>query len=259
MKNSIRYEWRRLTSTPGLYLLSIVAVLGAVATSWLLSVMMAELMPEMTERVATEAATVAATRTPFLPLAAGLLGSFSLGQEKRYETLTYAFLVTPNRNTLLGAKALITLLITTVWALVSIPSAVVISNAVLKSGHVFHGEPRVLFGFLGLAYLWALAGLAAGVLLSRTGAVLLLIVGSTVVEPLLSQLLSRLGGWGTWTAAYLPFTAGSALIGFDSSDFSEAIAETTQSLPASAGAAVALTYLGIALGLAYRHIRKIVI
>lgn len=256
MKGAMRYEWVRLTTTRGFAVLTAVSILGAVIVSWAMTMMMTNLAPGMSSSAAMEASTVAATRTPFLLLAAGLLGALSFGNEKRHGTLIHALLATPDRKVLLAAKTVVTLLITTIWTVVSVAAAVVVSNAVLNSGHAFQSEPRVLLGFLALANLWALAGIAAGVLLSRTGAIVLLVVGSTVVEPLLSQLLAKIELWGTSGAAYLPFTAGSALISFENPGFSEVLAETAQRLPALGGAAVFFMYIALAQGAALRRVLK---
>jgi ABC-2 type transport system permease protein len=256
MKGALRYEWRRLTTTRGLFVLTAVVVLGALVVSWAMTMMMANLAPNMSMAAATEATTVAATRTPFLLLAAGLLGALAFGQEKRHGTTIHALLATPDRKKLLAAKTVMTLLITTIWTLVSVPAAIAVSNTVLNTGKALQSEPQVLLGFLVLANLWALAGIAAGILLSRTGAIVLLVVGSTLVEPLLGQLLSRFEIWGTSGAAYLPFTAGSALISFENPGFSEAIAETSQRLPSLAGAVVFLIYIVLAQCAAVRRLLK---
>ncbi|MHC6221763.1 ABC transporter permease [Arthrobacter sp. MMS24-S77] len=253
---AMRYEWVRLTTTKGLLLLTAVVVLGALVISWAMTMMMAAAAPDMTDAAATEAATVAATRTPFLLLAAGLLGAFAFGQEKRHGTLTHALLATPDRTSLFTAKVCTTLAVTTAWAVVTVPAAVVVSNLVLNTGHLFQSDPRVLAGFLALANLWALAGTAAGILLTRTGAIIFLIAGSTMLEPLLGQLLGRIELWGTSGAAFLPFTAGAALISFEDPGFAVVLAETAPRLPALAGAAVFLTYICAAHVFAIRRVLK---
>ncbi|XAS72358.1 ABC transporter permease [Micrococcaceae bacterium Sec5.1] len=256
MKAAMRYEWVRLTTTKGFLVLSAMAFAGAVVVSWAMTMMMVAAAPEMTDAAAIEAAAVAATRTPFLLLAAGLLGAFSFAQEKRHGTLIHALLAVPNRRTLYTAKICITMLITTLWAVVTVPIAVAVSNLVLNTGHPFQSDPRVLLGFVALANLWALTGIAAGILLSRTGAIIFLIAGSTMIEPLLGQLLARIDILGTSGAAYLPFTAGAALISFEEPGFAAVLAETAPRLPALAGAVVFLAYIMAAQAFAFRRVLR---
>ena len=87
MRDAVRYEWVRLTTTRGLHILTAVTIFVSVLVGWAVSVMIANMAPEMTAQAAGEAATVAATRSPLVLLAAALLGIFSFGQEKRYGTL----------------------------------------------------------------------------------------------------------------------------------------------------------------------------
>lgn len=256
MKAAMQYEWVRLTTTKGLITLTAVTLFGAIVISWAMTMMMVAAAPQMSTAEAMEAATVAATRTPFLLLAAGLLGAFSFGQEKRYGTLTHALLATPDRKTLVSAKICMTLLITAGWGTATVPVAVMTSNLVLNTGHLLQSDPQVLLGFLALACLWALAGIAAGILLSRTAAIVFLIAGSTMIEPLLGQLLNRIELWGTSGAAYMPFTAGAAMISFEDPGFAAVLAETAPRLPAGAGALVFLIYILVAQTFAVKRVLK---
>lgn len=254
MQNTMRYEWIRLTTTRGFLVLAATAVLGSALVSWAMTLMIVNVAPELTTESSVEAATLAATRSPFLLLAAGLLGAFSFGQDRRHGTQFYALLATPNRQVLFTAKTATTLLVTTAWTLTSLAGAVAVSNLVLDSGDLLQSDPGVMLGCLLLANGWALAGIAAGVLLTRTGAVALLVAGSTLIEPLLGQLLGRIEIWGTSGAAYLPFTAGSALISFVDPDFAMVLSETAPRLPLWAGAAVFFIYIAVALGAAFRRV-----
>jgi len=93
----MRYEWVRLTTTRGFHVLTAATILVSVLVNWAMSLMISNMAPEMTDQSAGEAATLAATRSPLVLLAAGLLGVFSFGQEKRYGTLSLALLAIPQQ------------------------------------------------------------------------------------------------------------------------------------------------------------------
>lgn len=254
MKETMRYEWIRLTTTRGFFVLAATSILGSMLVSWAMTLMIVNIAPDLTMESSIEAATLAATRSPFLLLAAGLLGAFSFGQDRRHGTLFHALLATPNRRILFVAKMATTLTVTTALTAASAAGALAISNLVLGSDNLLQSDPQVMLGCLVLANGWALAGMAAGVLLSRTGAVILLVAGSTLIEPLLGQLAGRIELWGTSGAAFLPFTAGSALISFADPDFAIVLAETAPRLPIWAGATVFFLYIAAALGASFRRV-----
>ncbi|MDQ0210551.1 hypothetical protein BMF89_12880 [Arthrobacter sp. SRS-W-1-2016] len=252
MRDAIHYEWVRLTTTRGFHVLTAATILVSVLFSWAISLMIANMAPEMTTQAAGEAATVAATRSPLVLLAAGLLGIFSFGQEKRYGTLCLALLAMPQRSALFAAKVVMTLLVTTTWTTASTLMSVIVSNAVLGSSNLLESDPAVLVGCLVLANGWALLGIGAGLLLPRTGAVALLVAGSALVEPLLGQLVERIEIWGTSAAAFLPFRAGSSLIGFADPALGAIVAETFPRLPALAGGGLFFLYVAVLLAASYR-------
>jgi hypothetical protein len=252
MRDAMRYEWVRLTTTRGFHVLTAVTILVSVLVSWAMSLMIANMAPEMTAQAAGEAATVAATRSPLVLLAAGLLGIFSFGQEKRYGTLSLALLGMPQRSALFSAKVVVTLLVTTTWTTASTSMSVIVSNAVLGSSNLFESDPGVLVGCLVLANGWALLGIGAGLLLPRTGAVALLVAGSALVEPLLGHLVERIEIWGTSAAAFLPFRAGSSLISFTDPALAAIVAETVPRLPALVGGGLFFLYVAVLLIASYR-------
>jgi hypothetical protein len=151
MQNTMRYEWIRLTTTRGFLVLAATAVLGSALVSWAMTLMIVNVAPELTTESSVEAATLAATRSPFLLLAAGLLGAFSFGQDRRHGTQFHALLATPNRQVLFTAKTAMTLLVTTAWTLTSLAGAVAVSNLVLDSGNLLQSDPGVMLGCLLLA------------------------------------------------------------------------------------------------------------
>ncbi|MCX2747736.1 hypothetical protein OOZ51_07885 [Arthrobacter sp. MI7-26] len=252
MRDAVRYERVRLTTTRGFHILTAMTILVSVLVSWAMSVMIANMAPEMTAQAAGEAATVAATRSPLVLLAPGLLGIFSFGQEKRYGTLAMALLAIPQRGTLFAAKLVMTLLTATTWTTVSMMMSVIVSNAVLGSSNLFESDPPVLIGCLILANGWALLGIGVGLLLPRTGAVAMLVAGSALVEPLLGQLVERTELWGTSAAAFLPFRAGSSLISFADPALATVVAETAPRLPALTGGGVFFLYVGALLLAGYK-------
>ena len=241
----MRYEWVRLTTTRGFHVLTAATILVSILVSWAISLMISNMAPEMTAQAAGEAATLAATRSPLVLLAAGLLGIFSFGQERRYGTL-------PQRGTLFAAKLAMTLWVTTTWTTASMVMSVIVSNVVLSSHNLLECDPPVLIGCLVLANGWALLGIGAGLLLPRTGAVASLVAGSALVEPLLGQLVARLELWGTSAAAFLPFRAGSSLISFADPALTAIVAETAPRLPAIGGGTLFFLYVAVLLGAGYR-------
>jgi ABC-2 type transport system permease protein len=248
----MRYEWVRLTTTRGFHVLTAATILVSVLVSWAMSLMISNMAPEMTAQAAGEAATLAATRSPLVLLAAGLLGIFSFGQEKRYGTLPLVLLAIPQRGTLFAAKLAMTLWVTTIWTTASMVMSVIVSNVVLSSRNLLECDPPVLIGCLVLANGWALLGIGVGLLLPRAGAVAFLIAGSALVEPLLGQLVERLELWGTSAAAFLPFRAGASLISFADPALATIVAETAPRLPAIGGGTVFFLYVALLLGAGYR-------
>jgi len=249
----MRYERVRLTTTRGCHILTTAIISVSVLVSWAMSLMIANMAPDMTAEAAGEAATLAATRSPLVLLAGGLLGVFSFGQEKRYGTLCLALLAVPQRGMLFTAKLVMTLSVTTIWTMVSMVVSVMVSNFVLGSPNLFECDPPVLIGCLILANGWALLGMGAGLLLPRTGAVVLLVAGSALVEPLLGQLVERIDLWGTPAAAFLPFRAGASLIRFSDPALAAIVGETAAHLPAVTGGGVFFLYVAALLLAGYRY------
>ncbi|MBN9141642.1 MAG: ABC transporter permease [Micrococcales bacterium] len=168
----------------------------------------AEMVPPLVYSVATAVGYV-------FPL---LFGALATTTEFRHQTLTPTFLATPRRSAVLGGKVIAGAVWGVVYAVVGLLAAVGLGALVLAATgqETLLGDSDVwaLLGRIVLAMmLWAMIGVAFGVLVSNQVAVIVIVLAFTqFVEPLL-RLASSFWEWSARIGGYLPGAASDALVG----------------------------------------------
>lgn len=252
--NALRYEWARLRTLRSTWCLLAAAVavnaLVAMVASLQITSGDLDLAPEGVVAVVTGGAGF----SPLAPAAVliGVCGVLALGHEYRHGLARTTLCALPRRGTVLVAKALVVTVFAAVTAALAAAVAFGVGVAVvgedwtlslLSGGDV----RRAIGGFVALAVLTALLGLAlAGLLRNLTAALAVLLLTPMAVEPL-AEVLLRSDGMGEFAdaGAYLPFTAGQSMVSV-SADAGHAYVP----LSALAGGLVLLGYVVLALGLA---------
>jgi len=223
MRHALAYEWIRLRTVASTWWIVGVALVVTPLTCWAFAALILQVMSEQQTPVAvTEVLVVLLTKSPFPFLAAGLLGVFATAGEYRHGTIRATLLTTPRRGVALLAKAIVVAL---AGAAIAVASLLLCWAVILLylPGRLqlrapFDPVGRAQIGEVILVVGWALIGLALGAAIrSQTGAILALMAGPYVVEPLLrAGLGSSSLTWVAGAANYLPFIAGNAMVGMGS-------------------------------------------
>jgi ABC-2 type transport system permease protein len=205
-----------------------------------------------------EAIVVAVTRSPFTPMAAGLLGIFAMGHEFRYRTIVTTLLVVPHRTQVLVAKALTVTGVSAAMAVLSLGCGLLVCLLMIDTsaaGIHSWSVARGFLGFVGLVVGWGVVGLGITALIrSQMAAIVVLIGYATVVEPLLKSILTMSKvEMLLQLSNYLPFTAASAMIASDGGTLSSSIGETVPPLAPGAGACVFASFVLLLLLIAIRR------
>ncbi|WP_448629901.1 ABC transporter permease [Cellulomonas soli] len=147
-----------------------------------------------------------------------VVGALSVSSEYRHQTITPTFLAEPRRTVVLLAKVVVGALVGVVFGLMGTAASVAAGAGVLGA----LGEPTMLdlastWRTLGLSVValavWALLGVAFGLVLTNQVAVVVVLLAFTqFVEPVLRFVLAATS-WGGSIAAYLPGAAGEAISG----------------------------------------------
>ncbi len=210
MTDALRFEWVRLRTLRSTYWL----VGSALALNVVIALLVASLEDEPTHDLVVAVVTGGGANAP-VPMALVLLavlGVFASGHEYRYGTIQPTLTTVPQRARLFTAKALVV----GATALVVTAGSVLLTVAVTLP---FWDEAPALtdvtvFGYLLLAVLWAVLGVALGQLLRGVpGALVVLLVTPMIIE----QLIFRLSyvpalDWLLPAVKFLPFTAGMQLV-----------------------------------------------
>jgi ABC-2 type transport system permease protein len=211
VRDALRFEWVRLRTLRSTYWLIGSALVLNVAIALLTAYLRHEEPPR---NVVVAAVTGGGANAP-LPMAVVLLavlGVFTSGHEYRYGTIQPTLTTVPQRVRLFTAKVLV------VGATALVVTAV---SVVLNVAATLPFWPEVpsltdvtAAGYLLLAVLWAMLGVALGQLLRGVpGALVVILVTPMIVE----QLIFRLSyapalDWLTPAVKFLPFTAGLQLV-----------------------------------------------
>jgi ABC-2 type transport system permease protein len=210
MTDALRFEWVRLRTLRSTY-----ALIGsALVLNAAIALLVASLVDNPTPDVVVAAVTGGGANAP-VPMAVVLLavlGVFASGHEYRYGTIQPTLTTVPQRARLFTAKLLVVgataLLVTAVSIVVNVAATLPFWDEASALTNV------TVPGYLLLAVLWALLGVALGQLLRGVpGALVVLLVTPMIVE----QLIFRLSyvpalDWLLPAVKFLPFTAGMQLV-----------------------------------------------
>lgn len=262
VRNSLRYEYVRLFTLRSTWWIIAVSSTLAVVMALAFSAFINDVTPPGGSAIANgEAIVVSITRSPFTPMAAGLLGIFAVGHEFRYQTIITTLLVVPIRTRVLVAKALTLMAVSVGMAVLTLGVGLltcVLTISTASAGLQLWSVWRALLGFIALVVGWGLIGLAITSLVrSQTAAIVVLIGFATVVEPLFKSILTMSNVEVlTQIAKYLPFTAASAMVATGGGPLSASIGETSSALDPWAGAAVFAAFTSLVLFMAIRNFKN---
>jgi ABC-2 type transport system permease protein len=210
MKAAVRAEWRKLRSTPGLW----VALIGVVAlTLVMLGMQLINAGKVGAPSLGTAMSARQIVTSPFLgAYAVLLLGVVMTTSEFRYQTVTPTFLTTPRRGRVVAAKVITAAAVGVLIGLCAAVVALTVGLGWLASHgarlEIFGGELRIVALALLVTYgFYAVLGVGVGALISNQAvAVVVPLAWFLVIETLVpSYGLSELQPW-------LPGGATSALL-----------------------------------------------
>lgn len=209
--NVVRSEWTKLISvrsTVWTIVLTIVLTVGfGLLISWAVEANYGK--PGNTDPI--DATAVSLVGISFGQLAIAVLGVMVISTEYSTGGIRTSLTAVPRRLRLLGAKALVLVVVSLVAGTVACFISFFLGQALLaKAGIEAHlGDPQVLRAvFGGGLYLAgsAMFGLALGALLRHTAAGITLVVGALLVVPPFTHLLPS--HWGHTVARYFTSNAG---------------------------------------------------
>lgn len=145
---------------------------------------------------------------------AGVFGAIASGSEYRYHTLSVSTLFTPDRNLLFGAK----LVVAAVFTLITVLTLEVLGvGAFLLFGrdriHLEAGFYAMLGGVLLAAVCWSLIGAALGFLLRSPTQAIAVLIGWSILEPLVWITTKAMGFPGFATILPASATVGTSTTG----------------------------------------------
>jgi len=209
--DALRFEWVRLRTLRSTYWL----IGSALVLNAAIAALVAQLGDEEPARdsvVAALAGGGANTPVPVAVVLLAVLGVFASGHEYRYGTIQPTLTTVPRRIRLFTAKVLVV----GATALFVTPVSLVLKFAATLP--FWERTPTLadvtVPGYLLLAVLWAVLGVALGQLLRGVpGALMVLLVTPMIVE----QMIFRLSyapalHWLTPAVKFLPFTSGMQLV-----------------------------------------------
>ncbi|HEU0042357.1 MAG TPA: ABC transporter permease subunit [Jiangellaceae bacterium] len=216
MSDALKFEWVRLRTLRSTYWL--------IGLALVLSAIVAVALSFATRNEAIDTNVVAAMLTgggefaplPFTAVFMAIIGIFATGHEYRHGTIQPTLTAVPSRSRLLVAKltsvAATSVVITLASVAINWISASVIRGEALSLSEA--PLPEVLAGYVALTLLWAVLGLALGLLFRGVpSALVVILVVPLVVETLLTGL-SQVPAldWLRDVVPYLPFSAGQRLV-----------------------------------------------
>ncbi|MEV4622493.1 hypothetical protein AB0J74_27755 [Asanoa sp. NPDC049573] len=212
MNDALRFEWTRLRTLRSTYALIGSALVLNAAIALLVAYATRHETPVHDVVVAVVTGGGANAPVPLAVVFLAVLGIFASGHEYRYGTIQPTLTTVPQRVRLFTAK----LLVVATTALVVTAASIVLNIAATLP---FWERPPSLSdvtvpGYLLLAVLWSVLGVALGQLLRGVpGALVVILVTPMIVE----QLIFRLSfvpalDWLAPAVKFLPFTDGLQLI-----------------------------------------------
>ncbi|NNH69758.1 ABC transporter permease [Nocardia uniformis] len=145
---------------------------------------------------------------------AGVFGAVAAGSEYRYRTLPVSSLFTPDRNLLLGAKmvvaAVFTLLTVLTLEVLGIGAFLLFGRDRIQIEGSFYA---LLGGVLLAAVCWSLIGAALGFVLRSPTQAVAVLIGWSILEPLVWVTADALGIPGVATILPASATVGTATVG----------------------------------------------
>jgi ABC-2 type transport system permease protein len=233
-----------------------VSIVVTALLCWAFSALILEMIARDPGAIApAEILVVLLTKSPFGPLMAGLIGVLGTGNEYRHGTIRTTLTVIPRRSKAFGAKVISVGLCAAVIAVANLAASWAVVLLVLPGKVpvtlVFSPVVRAQFGALVFVVGWGLIGVALGILVrSQTGAILLLIALPFVLEPALRASLGASSQKSVAASAnYLPFSAGSAMMGGDTSS-ATILTEGGSRLGPAGGAVAFLAFVAVLLATA---------
>ncbi len=183
-------------------------------------------------------------------IAIGVLGVLAVTNEYATGMIRNSFLAVPQRGALLAAKLAVFAAIAFVVSEFAAFVTFFVGQSILAGKHLGAGigDPEVLRAVAGAGvYLTGIGilGLALGAILRRTSGAIATLVGIVLVLPVLAEALPS--PWNTDVSKVLPGGAGEAFI---------TVRHTPDLLSPTAGLALFVAYLLVALALAFFFISK---
>jgi hypothetical protein len=147
-----------------------------------------------------------------------IFGALSITGEVRHRTLTPAFLATPHRPLVLGAKAVAGLVFAAGYAVVALVASVGLGGGVLaltgQETQLGESETWAMIARIVLAMaIWGLVGVGLGVLVpSQIGSIVAILAFTQFVEPIARVAGAVVPAIGQ-VSRFLPGAAGDAIVG----------------------------------------------
>jgi len=218
MIDAVRSEWRKVFATRSL----VVLLVCTIACTVVLAVLVAAVvdLTSLADGAGEDPRDRSVLLVGGMGIARFLLGSLGvlvIGQEFRFSTIRVTFAAEPRRGRVLLAKGIVTAVVTALTAAISLAMAVGLGAVILGA----RGWPvtladatvlRSLVGWVVTGAVFALAGLALGMLLRQpVGGIVVLVAWRMLVEPVIAGFFPDIGGW-------LPFTAGDRVLSLAGDD-----------------------------------------
>ncbi len=258
MKDALRTEWRKITTTRTWWILALVmlgymlVMSGIMAASFVFG-MRAE--PASSDPMVLDPQSIASS-VYTLAVALGyifpaVLGAMVVTSEFRHRTITMTLLAEPRRTLVLGSKLAAVLPFAVVVALAGVLGAVLggATTLAVLGEPTFLADPSmqrtIALSVIALV-IWALVGVGFGsVLTNQVAVIVVLLVFTQFVEPLLRLLLAQFEAT-EMVSKFLPGAAGEAIAGsslYVSSGLAELLAPWQGTL-VLLGYAVVFTVIG---------------
>lgn len=218
MIRALAFEWTRIRTVRSTYWLTALALVLSGAVAGLVAGFTRDsggLTDELISVVLTGGTQF--IPLPFVPLFMGIIGAFAFGHEYRHNLILATLTAIPKRVNLVIAKVIIL----AIWAAVVAVLSIGI-NWALASG--LSGEPlplldepagAPLFAYVGYVVLWAMLGLAVGMLVRNLPATLVvLLLVPLIVEPTVVGMITFIDAFESLRPAtpYFPFSSGTNMI-----------------------------------------------
>jgi ABC-2 type transport system permease protein len=244
--DAVRSEWIKLCTVRSTYWTLLATVAAMIAFGALLSAAYVRHYTAASPavRAAFDPAAYSLSGFFLAQLATGVLGVVIITSEYATGSIRSTFTASPQRGTVLAAKAAVFGGAAAVTGIASAFAAFLTGQAILARRHIGTnlGDPGAIRPVIGAGLYLAVLGLLAlglGTLIRRTAGAIAAVIGLIIVLPVLVQGLPL--SWQTAVSKYLPSAAGQAVIGRTK------FAPPGQLLPPWTGFAVLCAYTAAAL------------